>query len=110
MGIKNWSHDIVILDLSEEPELLCELENLVVVLREQSNCKVLIDFSEVGKVTDTGISKLLEVRRLADYCGNRFALCGVSEEVEAMFKWDGHIKALEVFDDRHLALMCLDMI
>ena len=110
MSIKNWSHDIVVLDLPEEPELLYELEGLAMILREQNNCKVLIDFSEVGQLTAAAISKLLEVRQLADYWGHRFALCNVSEAIAAMFKEDGHTRALEVFDDRELALMSLDMV
>ena len=110
MGITNWSDEIVLLDLSQEPEMLDELQCLSVILREKSYCKVLIDFSEVGEMTATGISKLLQVRKLADHWANRFALCNVPEAIKAMFNDAGHKRTVEVFDDRHLALISLDMV
>jgi len=110
MGITNWSNDIVVLDLPQEPELIDELQCLSVILREKSDCKVLIDFSEVGQMTATGISRLLEVRKLADHLANRFALCNVPDAIRAMFNDAGHKRTVEVFDDRQFALISLDMV
>ena len=54
MGIQNWSDDIVLVDLPQEPEMGDELKTVIATVRDRGDCDVVIDFAnvDIGKVND----------------------------------------------------------
>ena len=65
MGIQNWSEDVVLVDLPEEPQMAEELKAVTEIFRDRGNCDVVMDFSDVDIVTSSSLSKLLKLRKLA---------------------------------------------
>ena len=59
MGIQNWSEDILLVDLPQEPEMGDELKTVIAEFRDRGDCDVVIDFSNVDIVTSSSLSKLL---------------------------------------------------
>ena len=66
MGIQNWSEDIILVDLPQEPNMGDELKTVTDMARDRGDCDVVIDFSDVDIVTSSSLSKLLKLRKLLD--------------------------------------------
>jgi len=58
MGIQNWSENIVLVDLPQEPEMGDELKAVIEIIRDRGDCEVVVDFSSVDIVTSSSLSKL----------------------------------------------------
>ncbi len=59
MGIQNWSQDIILVDLMEEPNTSDELKEVTEMVRDRGDCNVVIDFSSIDIVTSSSLSALL---------------------------------------------------
>ncbi len=46
MGIQDWSENVILVDLPQEPEMGDELKTVTEVVRDRGDCDVVIDFSE----------------------------------------------------------------
>ncbi len=110
MGIQHWSDNIIIVDLPEEPEMAEELETLVEMLSDRDHCSMVIDFSSVGVVSSSSLSKLLQLRKMSLDCGRRLIFCGVPSTTSGVFKVTGLDQAFELADDKFAALATLEMI
>jgi len=47
MGIKNWSKDIILVELPPEPEIAEELKAVAEIVRDKGDCNVVLDFCQV---------------------------------------------------------------
>jgi len=110
MGIQHWSDNIVIVDLPQEPEMAEDLETLVEMLSGEDHCSVVVDFSSVGVVTSSSLSKLLELRKMLLDCGRRLIFCGLHDATRGIFAVTGLDEAFEIADDKFVALATLEMI
>ena len=57
MGIQDWSEDVILVDLPQEPEMGDELKTVTEMVRDRGNCEVVIDFSTVDIITSSSLSK-----------------------------------------------------
>ena len=51
MGIQDWSENVILVDISPEPDFCDELKVVTDIVRQRKDCSVVIDFSEVDIVT-----------------------------------------------------------
>jgi hypothetical protein len=63
MGIQNWSEDIILIDLPQEPQTADELRTVTEIVCDRGDCDVVIDFSSV------------DICRRQVRCPGRFADC-----------------------------------
>jgi len=110
MGIQNWSEDIVLVDLPQEPEMGDELKTATVIVRDRGDCDVVIDFSSVDIITSSSLSKLLKLRKLLADCGHRLMFCGVAAATKGIFTVTGLDGIFEIADDKFVALASLQMV
>ena len=110
MGIQNWSEDIVLVDLPQEPEMGDELKTVTQVVRDRGDCEVVIDFSKVDIVTSSSLSKLLRLKKLLGDCGHRLVFCGVAPATKGIFTVTGLDGIFEIVDDKFVALAGLQMV
>jgi len=110
MGIQHWSDNIIIVDLPEEPEMAEELETLVEMISDQDHCSMVIDFSSVGIVTSSSLSKLLHLHKKLVGCGRRLVFCGIPAATRGVFTVTGLDQVFELADDKFAALATLEMI
>ena len=47
MGIQNWSENIVLVDLPQEPQIGDELTSVTEIVRDRGDCDVVLDFSSI---------------------------------------------------------------
>jgi anti-anti-sigma factor len=110
MAIQNWSEDIVLVDLPQEPEMGDELKTITEVVRDRGDCDVVVDFSNIDIVTSSSLSKLLKLRKLLGDCGHRLVLCNVAPATRGIFTVTGLDGIFEVADDKFVALAGLQMV
>lgn len=110
MGIQNWSEDIVLVDLPQEPELGDELKTTTEVVRDRGDCEVVVDFSKVDIITSSSLSKLLKLRKLLSDCGHRLVFCSVAPATKGIFTITGLDGIFEIVDDKFVALASLQMV
>lgn len=104
MGIDHSSQGILIVDLLPEPDTCTELENAAKVVREESDCDVVVDFSSVNIITSSSISKLLKLNKVLDGYGRRLVLCGLVNATKQIFKLAGLDQVFDFTDGKSAAL------
>jgi anti-anti-sigma factor len=110
MGIQNWSEDIILVDLPQEPEMGDELKTVTEMVRDRGDCDVVIDFSNVDIVTSSSLSKLLKLRKLLGDCAHRLVFCSVAPATKGIFTVTGLDGIFELADDKFVALASLQMV
>jgi len=109
MAIQNWSDDIILVDLPEEPEMGEELKTVTTTVRDRGDCDVVIDFSKVDIVTSSSLSKLLRLRKLVADCGHRVLFCNVAAATRGIFTVTGLDGVFDLVDDKFIALASLQI-
>ena len=110
MGIQDWSEDVILVDLPQEPEMGDELKTVTEMVRDRGNCEVVIDFSSVDIITSSSLSKLLKLRKLLGDCGHRLIFCNVAPATKGIFTVTGLDGIFEIVDDKFVALASLQMV
>ena len=110
MGIQNWSDDVVLVDLPQEPQMGDELKTVVEVVRDRGDCDVVIDFSNVDIVTSSSLSKFLKLRKLLADCSHRLVFCNVAPATKGIFTVTGLDGVFELVDDKFVALASLQIV
>lgn len=109
MGIQNWSEEILLVELPQEPELGDELKTITEMVRDRGDCDVVVDFSSVDIVTSSSLSKLLRLRKLLVDCGHRLVFCNVAPATKGIFTVTGLDGIFELADDKFVALAGLQI-
>ncbi|MGA1979175.1 MAG: STAS domain-containing protein [Sedimentisphaerales bacterium] len=110
MGIQNWSENIILVDLPQEPNMGDELKTVTEMVRDRGDCDVVIDFSSVDIITSSSLSKLLKLRKLMVDCGHRLVFCNVAPATRGIFTVTGLDGIFELADDKFVALASLQIV
>lgn len=102
MGIQNFSEDVLLVTLPEQPQQGNELETVSRMLRGEADCDVLIDFCSVQMLTSETISGLIVLDGLLSVYGRQLVLCNVSPPIKGIFERAGLVAVFE-FADTELA-------
>lgn len=110
MGIQNWSEDIVLVELPQEPSMGDELKTVTGVVRDRGDCDVVVDFSDVDIITSSSLSKLLKLRKLLTDCEHRLIFCNVAPATKGIFTVTGLDGVFDLADDKFIALASLQIV
>jgi anti-anti-sigma factor len=81
----DWSENIILANLSDEPALSEELNNIAdriaAMGSEDPKPHVVLDFSRVTYINSSNVSQLLRLRKLLEAAGRELRLCGVTDDV-----------------------------
>ncbi len=110
MGIQNWSEDIILVDLPQEPQMGDELKLVTETVRDRGDCDVVIDFSTVDIITSSSLSKLLKLRKLLGDCGHKLVFSNVAAATKGIFTVTGLDGIFEIVDDKFVALASLQIV
>jgi len=109
MGIQNWSEEIILVNLAEEPQMGEELAIVIDTAGDRGNCDVVVDFADVDIVTSSSIAKLLKLRKTLVDCDKRLVFCSVSTKTKKIFTLTGLDNVFEFVDDQFVALAGLQL-
>jgi len=110
VGIQNWSENIILVNLAQEPDMSEELRTVCEIISEGRNCDVAVDFSGVDIITSSSIAKLLRLRKLLISNKSQLILCGLKSQTKNIFLVTGLDGVFEFVNDKFIALASLQMV
>jgi len=100
MSIENWSDNIVIADLQDDPAFTDDVGTLLELVEAQPSQDVVLDLGGVTYLNSSNIAKLLKLRKLVVVSNQRkLKLCGVGTHVWGMFLVTGLDKVFDFVDN-----------
>ncbi|MCK4601175.1 MAG: STAS domain-containing protein [Phycisphaerae bacterium] len=108
MGIQNWSENINVVELADDPQFSDELTSLLDGL-EKKPVDVVLNFSAVSFINSSNIAKLLRLRKTMITSQRHLILCGVNTQVWGVFLVTGLDNIFEFTNDIATALATLQL-
>lgn len=108
MTIQNWSDDIIVAELSDDPPFTDELATLADILQAHP-AHVVVNMGQVTYVNSSNIARLLRLRKQVQAQGRRLVLAGVTNQVWGVFLVTGLDKIFEFTKEVALALASLQL-
>ncbi len=108
MTIQNWSDDIIVAELTDDPQFTDEMTELVDMVKAKC-AGVAINLAAVSHLNSSNISSLLRLRKLVLAGECRLLLCSVNDRVRNVFGITGLDKVFEFTDDPATALATIQM-
>ena len=110
MSTQNWSEDIVLINLTREPDMSNELQTLISSVNSNPAKDIVIDMSNVDIVSSSSIAKLLKLRKLQKRNGQKLVISSVSAQTKKIFELTGLESVFEFVEDKFMALAGLQLI
>ena len=105
MSIENWSENILVVELQDDPAFTDDVTALCEELNGRKDVDVVLNFAGINHVNSSNIAKLLKLRKqvvIAD--GRQLCLCGLDTHVWGVFLVTGLDKVFEFADELSLGL------
>ena len=109
MPIQQWSDQILVAELGDDPQFTDELNSLTERLERDPPIDVVLNMQGVKFVNSSNIAKLLRVRKAVVAVDRRVFLTGISTQVWGILLVTGLDKIFNVADDTASALTSLQM-
>ena len=84
MPVQKWDDDTLVVRLIDDPVLSDDMAEVSARL-EDTGRDVVLDFSDVGLLTSSGISALLRLRKRQSEGGRRLVLCAPQDTIWSVF-------------------------
>jgi anti-anti-sigma factor len=108
MPIENWSDNVLLVKLADDPHFAEELQTAAEVVARKP-ARVVVDLSAVKFINSSQIGKLLKLRQSMLSGGNRLILCGANSQVWGSFLVMGLDKVFEFTDAVPTALAAMQL-
>jgi anti-anti-sigma factor len=108
----DWSEDIIVTELADEPQLSEELGLLIDRLTASSAAEtpsVVLNFAAVTYVNSSNLAQLLRLKKTLADAGRHLRLCSVSDEVWSVMMITGLDKVFHFAPDPLTALAGLQI-
>jgi anti-anti-sigma factor len=110
MAIQNWSENVLLVELSDDPQFTDDLAALLKIVENDFDKDVVLNFQNVGFLNSSNIAKLLKLRKLQVINNRRqLKLCAINTHVWGVFLITGLDKIFEVYDDVATGLASLQV-
>lgn len=112
MSMNEWSEDIIIAKLADEPMFSEDLINLMKRLEEtppELLPDVIVDMQEVSFLNSSNIAQLLRLRQFLHRSRRRLRVCSVSDQVWSMLLMTGLDKIFNFNDNVATSLAALQI-
>ncbi len=110
MPIQEWSEQILLADLQDDPQLADDLNGLLETVRDRTDVDVVLNFAQVGFVNSSNVSKLLKLRKAVTINNQqKLKICGISTQVWGVFLVTGLDKVFDFADDVTSGLASLQL-
>ena len=108
MGIQQWSDEICVVDLTDDPQFSEEMNSLLEQLEKRPS-DVVLSFSAVGFINSSNVAKLLRLRKNMISLDRQLVLCDVNTQVWGVFQVTGLDKIFEFTKDVSIALATVQL-
>lgn len=104
MSIENWSENIIVAELQDDPAFTDDLNALIEQLEHQTEMDVVLNLAGVNYVNSSNIAKLLKLRKRLISNRRKLVLCGIGNTVWGLFLVTGLDKVFEFADSVAMGL------
>lgn len=107
-----WSEDIVICDLADEPQLSEELGDLYQQLQERQGAEmpnVVLDLSKISYLNSSNIAQMLRLRKILVESNRKIKLSGVVDAVWSIMLLTGLDKVFDFAPDKPTAIAAFQL-
>ncbi len=110
MALNNWSENITIAELNDEPAFSEDMELLIREVDEpETTPDVIVDLKAVNTVSSSNLAQLLRLRKKLDGRGRRLRICSVNDKVWSVLITTGLDAVFEFTDDVTTSLASLQI-
>ena len=108
MSLNQWSDDIVILELLDEPDFSEDTDVLLAKLRDDQNYPdVVIDLQKVSNLNSSNLGALIEIKKLLQTKDKRMLICNISDSIWSTMLATGLDQVFEFIENTMVALASL---
>jgi len=108
--IENWSDDVLLVELSDDPQFTDDMTALLETVEQHGDHDVVLNFQNVTFLNSSNIAKLLKLRKLQMITHKRkLKLCSINTHVWGVFLVTGLDKIFDVYDDVASCLASLQL-
>ena len=109
--MSDWSDDIIVTELADEPQLSEELNLLIERLNASKGDlpSVVVNFAAVTYVNSSNLAQLLKLKKVLEEADSQLRLCSVSDEVWSVMMVTGLDKVFQFAPDPLTALAGLQL-
>jgi len=108
MAIQNWSDEITVVELADDPQFTDELTSIMEALDSKPR-HVVLNFAAVGFINSSNVAKLLRLRKAVSGQARKLVLCEVNTQVWGVFLVTGLDKIFQFMNDISTALASLQL-
>ncbi len=108
MTIENWSEDIILAGLADDPQYTDESSALADRLAEKP-ANVVLNLGAVTFLNSSNIARLLRLRKQLINTGKKLIICAVNDQVWGVFLVTGLDKIFEMTNDVATALAAMQL-
>ena len=108
MAIQNWSDDIVLVELADDPQYTDEMTALAEALSGKP-ANVVLNLGAVTFLNSSNVAKLLRLRKQTINAGRKLVLCSVNDQVWGVFLVTGLDRIFEFCNDVSTALAAIQL-
>jgi len=110
MPIENWSENVLLVDLADDPQFTDDLNAVIEAVESRDDLDVVLNFQNVTFLNSSNIAKLLKLRKLLTINRQRkLQLCAINTHVWGVFLVTGLDKIFNVYDDVASGLASLQL-
>ena len=103
MAIQNWEEDILVVELSDDPQFTDDLDSLMDRLEAKVE-NVVLNFAAVGFINSSNVAKLLRLRKKMGGSDKNLVLTDINTQVWGIFMVTGLDKIFDFTNDIATAL------
>lgn len=103
MTIQNWSDEIVVAEMADDPQFADEMAALAEMLAGKA-ANVVLNLGAVSFINSSNISRLLRLRKQMLASAKRLIICAANDQVGGVFVVTGLDKIFEFTNDVATAL------
>lgn len=107
--IENWSENIVIVELQDDPAFTDDVNAVQEQVGEQADIDAVLNFAGVNYLNSSNLAKLLKLRKKLHANGRKLVICGVNTNVWGIFLVTGLDKVFRFEDNLASALASLQI-
>ncbi|HEY3242855.1 MAG TPA: STAS domain-containing protein [Phycisphaerae bacterium] len=104
MSIQEWSDNIVVAELQDDPAFSDDLTALSDLVREHPDVSVVLNLAGIEHLNSSNIAKLLKLRKALINNQRKLRLCGLNTHVWGLFLVTGLDKVFEFADNVAMGL------
>jgi anti-anti-sigma factor len=109
MTLNQWDENILILELSDEPDFSEDTDTLLSRLREggEQFPNVIIDLQNVATLNSSNLGALIEIKKLLQSKDRRMVVCNISDSIWSTMLATGLDQVFEFIEDTTTALLLI---